>query len=78
MAKKQQKRKTNVNAKVRLGAYNFEVSFKNYDDLARFLNDRGRIYPRKRTGVTAREQRFLSQEIKRARHLGLLPYKPSM
>lgn len=79
MAKKQTKSKKNLTAtKVRIGSYDFEVSFKSYEQLSRFINDRGRIYPRKRTGLTSREQRALSSEIKRARHLGLLPFKPNM
>lgn len=42
--------------------------------LRRYLSDRGRIYPRGRTGFCAKHQRMLSQEIKRARHLALLPF----
>lgn len=42
--------------------------------LRRFLNDRGRIVPRARSGACAKHQRRISQEIKRARHLALLPF----
>lgn len=42
--------------------------------LRRSLSDRGRIYPRTRTGYCAKHQRQLSREIKRARHLALLPF----
>lgn len=42
--------------------------------LRRFLNDRGRIYPRTRSGTCAKHQRALTREIKRARHLALLPF----
>ena len=52
----------------------FEISYKNYESLARFLNDRAKISGRKRTGVSAKEQKKLTREIKRARHLGLLPF----
>lgn len=50
------------------------VDYKNVDDLRRLMTPNGKIYPRKRTGATAREQRMLSQAIKRARYMGLLPY----
>ncbi len=42
--------------------------------LRRSLSDRGRIYPRTRTGYCAKHQRQLSREIKRSRHLALLPF----
>jgi small subunit ribosomal protein S18 len=42
--------------------------------LRKFMNDRGRIQPRQRTGNCAKHQRRLSQAIKRARFLALLPY----
>lgn len=42
--------------------------------LRRFLNDRGRIVPRTRTGTCAKHQRALTREIKRARHLAILPF----
>ena len=42
--------------------------------LRRSLSDRGRIYPRTRTGYCAKHQRQLAQEVKRARHLALLPF----
>jgi len=54
---------------------NFEISYKNYDQLARFLNDRARIIGRSRSGLSPKQQRKLTREIKRARHLGLLPFK---
>jgi small subunit ribosomal protein S18 len=53
---------------------NFEISYKNYEGLARFMNDRAKILGRKRTGIAARDQRKLTREIKRARILGLLPF----
>jgi|SRR3989344_2375044 len=42
--------------------------------LRRSLSDRGRIYPRTRTGYCAKHQRRLTREVKRARHLALLPF----
>ena len=52
----------------------FEISYKNYEKLARFMNDRAKIYGRKRTGLSAKEQKQITREVKRARLLGLLPY----
>jgi small subunit ribosomal protein S18 len=39
-----------------------------------FVSERGKIVPSRITAVSARKQRELAQAIKRARHLGLLPY----
>jgi small subunit ribosomal protein S18 len=51
-----------------------ELDYKNADMLKRFITDRGRIVPRRISGVSAFYQRKLSTEIKRARAIGLLPY----
>ncbi|MBM4187249.1 MAG: 30S ribosomal protein S18 [Gemmatimonadetes bacterium] len=50
------------------------VDYKDEKLLARFLTDRGKILPRRLSGVTARHQRQLAVAIKRARYLALLPY----
>ena len=42
--------------------------------LARFITDRGKIVPRRVTGVTAKNQRRLKKAIKRSRHAAILPY----
>lgn len=42
--------------------------------LKRYLNDRGRIVPRQRAGTCAKHQRRVSQGIKHARHLAILPF----
>lgn len=42
--------------------------------LRKFMNDRGRIAPKARVGTCAKHQRCVSREIKRARHLALLPF----
>ena len=39
-----------------------------------FVSERGKIVPSRITAVSAKKQRELAREIKRARHLGLLPY----
>lgn len=51
-----------------------EPYFKDVAALSRFLSERGRIEGRIRTGVCAKHQRVLTREIKRARHLALLPF----
>ena len=48
--------------------------YKNAEDLRRFLTPNGKIQGRKKTGLTAREQRVAANAIKRARYMGLLPY----
>jgi small subunit ribosomal protein S18 len=50
------------------------VDHKNSDDLRRLLTPNGKIQSRKRTGLTAKEQRIVAQAIKRARFMALLPY----
>lgn len=75
MPKKQKHKQTLNKTKIRLPRMDFEISYKSYAELAFFVNDRGRILARKRTGLSAKEQRAIAREIKRARHLGLLPYK---
>lgn len=52
-----------------------ELDYKNHGLLARFLTERGKILPRRQTGLSARYQRLLTQAIKRARDIGLLPYQ---
>ena len=50
------------------------IDYKRSEDLRRFLTPNGKIQSRKKTGLTAREQRLLAQAIKRARFMSLLPY----
>jgi len=50
------------------------IDYKDVDTLKKFLNPNARIISRRRTGVSAKNQRKLTQEIKRARFMGLLPY----
>lgn len=49
-------------------------NYKDVDTLQRFMTDRAKIRPRRQTGLNAKNQRKLAREIKRARHLALLPY----
>ena len=51
-----------------------DITFKNVPLLSRFLDRRGRIMSRRKTRVSAKMQRRIVREVKRARHLALLPY----
>ncbi len=51
-----------------------DISYKNTDTLRRYLSDRGKIEPRRKTGTCAKHQRRLTLALKHARHLALLPY----
>lgn len=51
-----------------------EIDYKDVALLRRFISERGRMEPRRKTGVCARHQRVLSIALKRARHIALLPY----
>ena len=50
------------------------VDYKDVELLKQFVNPHGRIQGRKRTGLTAKQQRAVEEAIKRARFMGLLPY----
>ena len=53
----------------------FEViDYKNVKLLSKFVTDRGKIVPKRSSGLQAKWQRKLAQAIKRARYMGLLPY----
>ena len=50
------------------------VDYKDAEFLKRFLNEQGKILPRRLTGTSLKFQRKVAQAVKRARHLALLPY----
>jgi len=50
------------------------IDYKDVETLKKFINPHGKIMPRRRTGLAAANQRELSQAIKRARFMALLPY----
>ena len=54
------------------------VDFKDTETLRKLVSGNGKILSRKRTGVNAMEQRMISQAVKRARFLALLPYVATM
>ena len=51
-----------------------EIDYKDTDLLRQFLSSQGKILSRKKSGNCAKHQRKIAKLIKRARHLGLLPY----
>lgn len=50
------------------------LDYKDERTLQRFITDRGKILPRRLTGMCARHQRQVGTAIKRARHIALLPF----
>jgi len=50
------------------------IDYKDPKFLKRFLNEQGKILPRRLTGTSLKYQRKISSSVKRARHLALLPY----
>ena len=50
------------------------IDYKDADFLLKLVNDQGTILPRRITGTSLKYQRKVSQAIKRARHLAILPY----
>jgi small subunit ribosomal protein S18 len=50
------------------------IDYKNEKKLQRFVSEQGRIIPRRISGTCAKHQRELVQALKRARHIGLLPF----
>lgn len=51
-----------------------EIDYKDTDTLTKFITERGKILPRRITGVSAYFQKRLALAIKRARHMALLPF----
>ncbi|MFO8067482.1 MAG: 30S ribosomal protein S18, partial [Bacteroidales bacterium] len=54
------------------------VDYKNPDFLKKFLNEQGKILPRRITGTSLKYQRKVAKSIKKARHIALLPYVTDM
>ena len=51
-----------------------KVDYKDVDKLKKYISERGKIIPRRVTGNCAKHQRLLTEAIKRARYMALLPY----
>ncbi len=50
------------------------IDYKDVEVLRKFLNPHGKIMPRRRTGLSAANQRALAEAVKRARFMALLPF----
>lgn len=51
-----------------------DIDYKNYEQLAQFISNRYKLLSRKISGLSAKKQRKLQVEVKKARILGLLPF----
>ncbi len=51
-----------------------DIDYKDLDTLRQFVGETGKIVPSRITGTSAKFQRHLAREIKRARYLALIPY----
>jgi len=56
----------------------FNFSYTRAEELKKFITSQGAILPRAKTGLTAKMQKKLAREIKRARHLALLPFTQTL
>ena len=54
------------------------IDYKDPELLKKFLNEQGKILPRRITGTSLKYQRRVAQAVKRARHLALLPFVTDM
>ena len=50
------------------------IDYKDADFVLKFVNERGKILPRRITGTSTKYQKKVAQAVKRARHLALMPY----
>ena len=53
---------------------NLVLDYKNAEQLKKFINDKGKILPRRATGACAKHQRDITLAVKRARQIAILPY----
>ncbi|MGD0523009.1 MAG: 30S ribosomal protein S18 [Candidatus Microgenomates bacterium] len=85
MAIKKSSRRKSMNRKLKPVAVNCVFcntktvpDYKKYGDLGKYITERAKIQPKTRTGLCAKHQRRVAQEIKRARQVGLLPFTGSL
>lgn len=50
------------------------INYKDVDVLKKYVNEKGKILPRRVTGACAKHQRVIAEEIKKARMIALLPF----
>jgi len=72
MKPKKTKRKIIIRRKINVTSD--QISYKNINTLLQFVTQQGSILARESTGISLKDQRLLSREIKRARHLGLMQF----
>lgn len=53
---------------------NIKIDWKSIDVLSKFVNPNGRILGKRKTSLSAKNQRALANAVKRARFMGLMPY----
>ncbi len=53
---------------------NLILDYRNAEQLKKFINDKGKILPRRATGACAKHQRDITIAVKRCRHIAMLPY----
>ena len=53
---------------------NLVIDYKDSDKLKKYVSEKGKILPRRVTGLCAKHQREMTLAVKRARHIALLPY----
>ena len=51
-----------------------QIDYKDVETLRQFITERGKIIPRRITGVSTHHQKLLTKAVKRARHMALLPF----
>lgn len=54
------------------------IDYKDPDFLLKFVNEQGKLLPRRLTGTSLKYQRKVAQAVKRSRHLALMPYVADM
>ena len=52
-----------------------DVNYKDVDIVKKYIGENGKILPRRITGTCARHQRYIANQIKRARFMALIPFK---
>ena len=52
----------------------FVLDYKNAEQLKKFINEKGKILPRRATGACAKHQRYITLQVKRARQIAIIPY----
>lgn len=50
------------------------VDYKDVPIITKYINEKGKILPRRMTGACALHQRYIAKQVKRARFMGLIPF----